>query len=145
MRGARTILRVTLSRKTLDKLQGLWFANNVDDIAEFPFVADLPKREKTKLASLWDNFQEIKTVTEAHGMLVPVSLAAELLGISRQRIHELMEAGRLQRVEFRGRAYMTEDQLHEYARAERKAGRPPKVRTLFQVAKLAATPSKILK
>lgn len=93
-------------------------------VNEFPFVAELPKREKSKLAKLWDTFQEMKRITAETGMLVPVGLVAELLDISRQRVYQLVEAGRLQTHEFNGRVYITENSLQAWAELEHKAGRP---------------------
>ena len=93
-------------------------------INEFPFVAELPKREKSKLADLWDRFQEVKAITDKKGMIVPPIVAAELLGVSRQRIWQLMEGGRLARLEWRGQVFVTERDLMEFAESERKTGRP---------------------
>jgi len=105
--------------------------------AEFPFVEQFPKREQNKLERLWEGFENMKAVVEKHGLLVPPQLAADLLGVSRQRVHQLMEQGRMKRVEVLGQVFITEDDLHAFARSERKNGRPPKVQTYGDVAKLA--------
>ena len=63
--------------------------------AEFPFVKALPKREKSRLARLWDHFQEVRAATAEHGVLMPQHYAADLLGVSRQRVHVLVNEGRL--------------------------------------------------
>lgn len=97
---------------------------------EFPFVESLPKREKSKWRRIWDHFQELKRVSEVKGMLVPVRLGAELLGISRQRVDELVADGRIEVVEVDGRRFATEVSIVEYARSERKAGRPTKAETI---------------
>lgn len=122
----------------LDKRGGFWLTESVQMIAEFPFVESLPKREKSRVATLWDRFQEVKALTEVHGMLVPCQLAANLLGVSHQRVCQLMEAGKLERVDFGGHPFVTENSLHEHARSERKNGRPPKVQTVRDVLKLAS-------
>jgi hypothetical protein len=91
---------------------------------EFPFVERLPKREKGKLGKLWDHFKEASAITEREGMMVPVSAAAKLLGVSRQRAYDLVDQGTLRTVEFAGQRYVTENSIIEYCQTERKAGRP---------------------
>lgn len=99
-------------------------------VAEFPFVAELPKREKSKIGKIWDHWKEVKAITEEKGMLVPPVVAALLLDVSRQRVHQLVEAGRLERVDFGGQGYITEASLVEWAKAEHVNGRPVKDRSL---------------
>ena len=97
-------------------------------VSEFPFVADMPKREKSRLARLWDTFQQIREATNRHGCLLPQHYAADLLGVSRQRVHVLVNEGRLTSVEVAGVRYVTEDSLLAWATSERdKGGRPPSV------------------
>lgn len=105
-----------------------------------PFIVDLPKREKSKLASLWDHFQELQALTQREGPLVPVRYGADLMGISRQRVDELIKDGRLRvhRVNDHRMLYCSD--IVEYAKAERKSGRPSipaetmTVRDAFRVA-----------
>lgn len=97
---------------------------------EFPFVETLPKREKGKLAKMWDHFNEIRAAMAANpemGMLVPQHLAAELLGVSKQRIWVLANEGRFECVHLGGQRLLSERSIIEYAKAERKGGRPCKV------------------
>lgn len=103
-------------------------------VNEFPFVAELPKREKSRLQLFWDRFKEVQALVAEKGTIVPPVVAAELLGISRQRVHELMQDGRLERVEWRGQVFITEHDLVEFASAERKAGRPMGPTNMGQVA-----------
>lgn len=107
---------------------------------EFPFVEHLPKREKTRLAILWDHFQQVKQLTDEHGILVPYTFAAELAGVSRQRIFQLVQTGDLVRVEMNGHPFITEKSFLAWAQSERKAGRPTKAesmskRELWRVAR----------
>lgn len=103
-------------------------------VNEFPFVSELPKREKSRLQLFWDRFREVQALVERKGTIVPPVVAAELLGISRQRVHELMQGGRLERIEWRGQVFVTEHDLVEFAVAERKAGRPMGPTTVGQAA-----------
>lgn len=97
-------------------------------VAEFPFVAELPKREKGKLAKAWDQWLAVKAVVAERGPLIPASFAAKLLNISHQRVSQLADSGKLQRVDIGGSFWITEASLVELAKGERKAGRPFKVR-----------------
>jgi hypothetical protein len=94
---------------------------------DFPFVQDLPKREKSKLANLWDHFTELRSVMAEHGALVPQSFAAELLGVSPQRINQLVTAGKLTVVPFHTGRFVTENSIVALAKSERKNGRPFKI------------------
>jgi hypothetical protein len=94
---------------------------------EFPFVAELPKREKSKLGSLWDQFGLLKGLIDEKGAMVPPVLAGKLLDVSYQRVWQLVAAGKLERVEFGGHGFITENSIVELARSERKTGRPLKL------------------
>jgi hypothetical protein len=96
-------------------------------ITEFPFVASLPKREKSKLAKAWDTFRALSKIAETEGLPIPQLYAAKVLGISRQRVYALVEEGRLKVVIVNGERFVTENSVIEYAKSERKAGRPPKI------------------
>ena len=94
---------------------------------EFPFVEPLPKRGKSrweKVADVWDAF---KAHSKETGGVVPVTMAAELGGVSHQRILQLLETGPLVRVELNSHVYVGEDSLVEWLKSERKSGRPSKL------------------
>ena len=96
----------------------------IDVASDFPFVADLPKREKSRVVKLWDAFHELAAMHAEHGLPVPRSAAADLLEVSQQRIAQLIAAGKLTVVDFNGHSYVTEKSLKELAKTERKTGRP---------------------
>ena len=110
---------------------------------DFPFVESLPRREKSKFAKLWDSFNEIRALQAKEGLLIPDAVASDLLDVSRVRIAELCDTGKLKRVMWHGRRFVTENSFCEYARSERKSGRPQKTidacatnpLTAFSVAK----------
>lgn len=106
-------------------------------VSEFPFVAELPKREKSKLQNLWDHFKEVQAITEKKGTIVPPVLAAELLGVSKQRVYDLIKEGRFDVVTLRGQMFITETDLLAYAQSERKAGRPAGPTTYRECVKIA--------
>ena len=104
--------------------------SNVSAYPDFPFVQELPKREQKKVASVWDQIQEIKRAIEDKGLLIPAPMAAELLGLSRQRVHMFASEKRLEAVYVNGHPFITEASLVEFAKVERKNGRPFKAPTL---------------
>jgi hypothetical protein len=97
---------------------------------DFPFVAGLPKRERSRFQKLQDEFAKVKAIVAEKGMIVPSRLASKLLGVSQPRIDQLMDAGILERVELDGHPYVTEASIVAFANTERKAGRPPKLPTI---------------
>lgn len=107
-----------------------------DAVLDFPFVAELPKREKSRLAKMWDAFNEMKELQKRHGSLVPVQVCAALGGVSNQRICQLADEGRLVRIEFHGHPYIAEDSFVEWASSERKSGRPLGVNNQKDLAKM---------
>jgi len=113
----------------------------VNDVAtqDFPFVGELPKREKGKIATLWDALMEASAATKEHGSLVPINFAAELLGISRQRVHQLLDDGKLTPVFFHRQRFVSENSLVTWAKAERdKGGRPvkaPSLKRCFEISR----------
>lgn len=102
------------------------------DIAakEFPFVEALPKREAKRALTLWEAFKEFLARCEEHGPLIQPSLAAELLGVSKQRVGQLMDDGRFQIIEDpRGTRLITGKSFVDFCHQERKSGRPTKLDT----------------
>jgi len=93
---------------------------------EFPFTAAMPKREKSKLAKCWELLQRMKAISATEGDLVPVMMCAKLLGISRSRVDQFVQDGRLKRYDIDGHVFLTENSIVEFAKSERKNGRPVK-------------------
>lgn len=98
----------------------MWNAEQFD----LSFVASLPKRERSRWEKVWDGYQEWKRVCAEKGALLPISLAAQIANVSRQRMYELCEGKQVERTYLLGHAYVTEESLLDWARSERKAGRP---------------------
>lgn len=93
---------------------------------EFPWVEELPKREKSRLAKAWDCLKAFSDATKEAGALVPVSFAASILGVSDQRIRDLVNGNILEGIRLQGHLFISERSIVAWARTERKAGRPPK-------------------
>lgn len=98
------------------------------EVLELPGLnLEMPNREKSKLAKVWEHFEELRAVVAEKGMLVPQHLVADLLGLSKQRVHVLVNEGRFEVVELQGHRYLTEQSVVDFAKDERKHGRPLKV------------------
>lgn len=97
------------------------------EATDFPFVAELPKREKSKMVKVWDNFRELARISQSEGMLLPQVMAAKVLGVSRGRVFQLVESGQLKFVDVFGERMVTENSILAHMKTERKAGRPPKL------------------
>lgn len=104
---------------------------------EFPFVKDLPKREKSKLQLFWDRLAEIRAITREHGQLLPIPFAAALANVSRQRIDGLVDQGLVIKIELQGRPFITENSFVAWAKSERKAGRPLKDVSLREAVRIS--------
>jgi hypothetical protein len=113
-------------------------------INEFPFVEGMPKREKSKVAKIWELFAFMKSVSQTEGELVPLTMACKLLDVSRSRIDQFVQDGRLKRVEFDGHVFITENSLVELAKVERVNGRPAKKLTVKELWKASMDASKDL-
>lgn len=93
-------------------------------VNEFSFVEGLPKRQKSKLASVWELVRRMSEVSETEGALLPPMLVAKALNLSRCRIDQICEDGRLKRITIDGHVFITENSLVAFAKEERKNGRP---------------------
>lgn len=94
------------------------------NVGEFPFVEALPKREKKRVVSAWERWEEAKIAMASKGTLIPIPMAATLGGVSRPRIDKLCEAGKLERVVVEKHTFVTEESFLAWVKSERKTGRP---------------------
>ncbi len=100
---------------------------------------DLPA--KSGEPSFMDRLKEVYRIVEEKGPLIPVTFAADVLGVSRGRIYQLIEAGTIEAVEVGRYSYVTGDSVKAYNDTERKAGRPFKVpskKDLWRASKATA-------
>lgn len=97
-------------------------------VAEFPFVAEMPRGEKSKLVKLWDRVTEFRRVSVVEGGLVTVSIAARMLDISRSRIDQLVQAGRLRAVPFEGHVFISGTSIEEFGDKEKSKGGRPRIK-----------------
>lgn len=107
-------------------------------VNEFPFVAELPKRDAKKVKTLWEEFKDLSAIARERGAFVPTGVAAALLGVSKQRVSELIKLGRFEVVSIHGRNFVMEDSIVAFAESERAAGRPwPGPKSVKEAADIA--------
>ena len=107
--------------------------NNLSSVSyaftsDFPFVDDIPKREQKKVLSLWDSLAAFSELVKENGPPVSFTLASKLLGISKQSVSQLVQDNRFKIITSPdGVAVITANSLMDFAKEERKAGRPTKL------------------
>lgn len=105
----------------------------MDAVCELPLGVSWPATASEDLSALPRNERVQRTATalrvmiEERGAMLPVPLVRQLLGVSRQRIHQIFEQGHLECVDLHGHHFVPEDSLLHYVNTERKLGRPVKV------------------
>jgi hypothetical protein len=98
---------------------------SLDLTSEFAFMDGLPKREKNHRMKLLDVLTELEARAKSKGPVVPQSLAAEIIGVSRQRVGALIEAGRIEAFTLNGSRFVFVRSLHDFLKAgPRPPGRP---------------------
>lgn len=79
------------------------------------------ERPTTKKGVL-DDVKEFMRLTKHHGGMLPVSACAIVLGVSRQRVHQLVDEGTFSVYEFYGMKWLLEKEVVPFARLNRRAG-----------------------
>jgi hypothetical protein len=87
------------------------------------FIERLTKVQQERLRTVWQRWEEAKIIMRTKGALIPTGFAARLANVSRQRINQIVEDGRLERVEIDGHFFITEKSFDAWVASERKAGR----------------------
>lgn len=88
-----------------------------------PYLFELPARVPKQMKNKWDEAREMQIIQQSEG-LIGMTDAAELLDLSRQRVHQLVSAGRFTRFEFLGKIYLSLKAVREFQDQERPTGRP---------------------
>jgi hypothetical protein len=79
------------------------------------------ERPKTK-KGVFADVREFLRITKLHGGLVPMSAVATLLGVSRQRVHQLADEGTFSVFEFYGMKWLLEEEVVAFGKLNRRAG-----------------------
>jgi excisionase family DNA binding protein len=85
--------------------------------------ADLAEKKTPKADQRRELGEMSKVMVEQKGLL-NVPQAAILLDVSRERVYELIELGKLTPYKFTGRTYLSYTEVHERREQDIKAGRP---------------------
>jgi hypothetical protein len=99
---------------------------------EFSFVESLPQAIAAEARTAMEAFKQVMADYEGaqkdHGLLVPITTVAESLGVTSQRVAELLDAGRMHGVVVTGRRWVVASSVVAYIQAGPRArGRPRKL------------------
>jgi hypothetical protein len=83
---------------------------------------DLPRRKVKK--GIIDALREFRAVSAREGGLVPYAGAATVLGVSKQRVHDLVNEGTLRAIEQFGKKWLSANELESFVKLQRQSGRP---------------------
>ena len=104
-----------------------------------PSPAEAPRRkQKMSLKGLFRFLQEYRKTFNSEGGLLPIATAARLMGLSKQRVHELIKEGTLVPVEACEKKWLSANQVEDFIKLEREAGRPwhkPSVKELWKMSR----------
>ena len=79
------------------------------------------ERPKTK-QGVFADIKEFMRITKLRGGLVPMSAVATILGLSRQRVHQLADEGTFTVFEFYGMKWLLESEVVSFGKLKRAAG-----------------------
>lgn len=79
---------------------------------DLPFT-DLPPARRVE-RSVEDWLEDFNAVAKGKGGLVPVSAMTDLFDVTRQRVHQLIAAGRLEKIQYGGVAFVTGRSIKEW-------------------------------
>ena len=87
-------------------------------IASTPHRIERPQTKRGVFADI----KEFMRITKLHGGLVPMSAVATILGVSRQRVHQLADEGTFTVFEFYGMKWLLEEEVVSFGKLRRQAG-----------------------
>jgi hypothetical protein len=79
------------------------------------------ERPQTK-QGVFADIKEFVRITKLRGGLVPMSAVGTILGVSRQRVHQLADEGTFSVFEFYGMKWLLESEVISFAKLKRAAG-----------------------
>lgn len=98
----------------------------VDQLELDDLVKQVAPKKASKIGRLLERLNEFRKFEAEYGELIPLPVAVGLLGVTKQRVYALIDEGRISSCVFEGHHYVTLDTVFDYAKSERKGGRPPK-------------------
>jgi hypothetical protein len=104
---------------------------------QFPLFEVPEMRLPKAVRTVWDEVRDMAKIQQDHGQLVPIGLAAKLLGLSSARVGQLADEGTFRTWDFFGKRYVAVIDLESFIKLERKTGRPwnePSVKELWKLS-----------
>jgi hypothetical protein len=78
--------------------------------------------KSTGIRGMLDDVREFAKLTKLHGGLVPMSAVATILGVSRQRVHQLVDEGTFTHWTFYGMKWLSQEEVISFAKLNRPKG-----------------------
>jgi|SRR5271170_1647099 len=98
----------------------------------------IAKKKSKSLFSFLNDWREFSRISKLHGGLVPQSIVATVLGVSRQRVHQLIEEGTFSHWDFYGKKWLSQEEVVSFAKLNRQAGEnqfKPSMKELWKASK----------
>jgi hypothetical protein len=76
----------------------------------------------TGIRGMLADIREFTKLTKLHGGLVPMSAVATILGVSRQRVHQLVDEGTFKFWTFYGMKWLSQEEVVSFAKLNRPKG-----------------------
>jgi len=96
----------------------MWPATNIESAA-----SSIPRAKRGYgLRGLLEDVREFKRIVKLQGGLVPQSAVPTVLGLSRQRVHQLVSEGTLSHWTFYGMNWLSQDEVVSFAKLNRQQG-----------------------
>ncbi len=95
--------------------------------SELPLNDERIIPRKGSKAWVASEIQRFRDLSAKHDGLTSPWFARVAMGVSKQRVYQLMEAGRLPFYEILGKPFIACDVLERFAKIERRTGRPSKL------------------
>lgn len=83
-------------------------------ISDTDTLFPMPEPTRPAEMTIEDRMEEFSRVAKGKGGLIPVSAGSQLLGISRQRVYQLIDSGRLERIHYCGVAFLTGRSIRDW-------------------------------
>jgi hypothetical protein len=88
-------------------------------------TTEIPRGEakvSTGIRGILDHTRQFFKIAKLHGGLVPMSTVATILGVSRQRVHQLVDEGTFSHWTFYRMKWLSQDEVVSFAKLNRRAG-----------------------
>lgn len=124
--------------KAIDEVLDLCILPRMSGAQIHPGLSKKRASERRGALAILDQVREFKRISELKGGLVPQAVAGTVLGVSRQRIHQLISEGTFSVWQFYGMNWLSQDEVVSFAKLERAAGEnqhKPSVKELWKVSR----------